>query len=112
MPDRNVSRLPKYRHYKPKNLGVVRIDGKDHCLGHYGSPESQEAYRRLLAEWLAGRGGGLPSQLQQPGTDTGLIVNELILAYVRFSDRYYVKNGRRTVEPTNSRLALRLVRRL
>ena len=26
-------RIPKYRHYKPKNLGVVRIDGRDHYLG-------------------------------------------------------------------------------
>ena len=25
--------LPKYRHYKPKDLAVVRIDGKDHYLG-------------------------------------------------------------------------------
>ena len=53
MPDRSMSRLPKYRHYKPKNLAVVRIDGKDHYLGPYGSPESQDTYRRLLAEWLA-----------------------------------------------------------
>lgn len=41
MPDRNISRLPNYRHHKPKNLAVVRIDGKDHYLGSYGSPESQ-----------------------------------------------------------------------
>ncbi len=53
MPDRNISHLPKYRHYKPKNLAVVRIDGKDHYLGRYGSPESQETYRRLVAQWLA-----------------------------------------------------------
>ena len=25
--------VPKYPHYKPKNLGVVRIDGRDHYLG-------------------------------------------------------------------------------
>jgi len=28
-------RIPKYRHYKPKNLGVVRLDGKDVYLGKY-----------------------------------------------------------------------------
>jgi len=44
---------PKYRHYKPKNLGVVRIDGKDHYLGRYDSPESWEKYHRLVAEWLS-----------------------------------------------------------
>jgi len=112
MPDRSIPRLPKYRHYKPKNLAVVRIDGKDHYLGRYGSPESQETYRRLVAEWLA---KGRPDRAvpdQQSGTDSGLTVNALILAYVRFADAYYVKEGRPTVEPTNIRLVLRLVRRL
>ena len=44
--------LPKYRHYKPKNLAVVRIDGRDVYLGRYDSPESREKYRRVVAEWL------------------------------------------------------------
>ena len=51
--DRIVSHLPKFRHYKPKNLAIVRIGGKDHYLGRHGSPESREVYRRVLAEWLA-----------------------------------------------------------
>ena len=42
--------IPKYRHYKPKDLAVVRIDGRDHYLGKYNSPESREKYHRLLAE--------------------------------------------------------------
>ncbi len=45
---------PKYRHYKPKDLAVVRIDGKDHYLGKHGSPESWERYHRLLAERASG----------------------------------------------------------
>ena len=49
MPSRFAS-LPKYRHYKPKNLAVVRIDGRDLYLGKYGSPTSWERYHRLLAE--------------------------------------------------------------
>ena len=28
-----AKRIPKYRHYKPKNLGVVRINGRDFYLG-------------------------------------------------------------------------------
>ena len=40
---RPPSRIPKYRHYKPKNLGVVRIDGRDIYLGKYNSPESRVA---------------------------------------------------------------------
>ena len=42
MPDPNLARLPKYRHYKPKDLAVVRIDGRDHYLGRFGSEESKE----------------------------------------------------------------------
>ena len=52
---KNRPRTPKYRHYKPKNLAVVRIAGHDHYLGKHGSPESYERYDRLIAEWLVGR---------------------------------------------------------
>lgn len=45
---------PKYRHYKPKDLAVVRINGRDHYLGRYNSSESHERYHRFLAERAAG----------------------------------------------------------
>ncbi len=45
-------RIPKYRHYRPKDLGVVRLDGRDIYLGAFNSPESWEKYHRLIAEWL------------------------------------------------------------
>ncbi len=112
MSERNISRVPKYRHYKPKNLAVVRIDGKDHYLGSYGSPESQETYRRLVAEWLSKGRTDRAEPDQKPGPESRLIVNELILAYVKFVDGYYVKDGRPTVEPTNVRLVMKLLRRL
>jgi hypothetical protein len=48
--DRTPS-LPNYRHYRPKDLAVVRIDGRDHDLGPYGSPESRERYWRLVTDW-------------------------------------------------------------
>ncbi len=41
---------PAYRHYKPKDLAVVRIHGRDCYLGPYGFPESQEKYARLMTE--------------------------------------------------------------
>ena len=40
---------PAYRHYKPKNLAVVRIDGRDFYLGKYDSPESWRKYHQLLS---------------------------------------------------------------
>src|SRR6476469_39312 len=99
MPDRIAPRLPKYRHCRPKDLAVVRIDGKDHYLGRYGSEESREKYRRLLAGWLAGLPRDKAGRREDRGAD--LSVAELILAYVRFADDYYRKGGRPTKEPAN-----------
>ena len=44
---------PSYRLHKPSGQAVVTLSGKDHYLGRFGSPESRDAYDRLLAEWLA-----------------------------------------------------------
>jgi hypothetical protein len=73
--------LPKYRHYKPQNLAVVRIDGHDHYLGRHDSPESWEKYLRLLAEHAV-KGSITPPA--KPGDKTGsddLTISELILEY-------------------------------
>jgi hypothetical protein len=55
-------RIPKYRHYKPKDLGVVRVDGQDFYLGRYDSSPSWEKYHRLVAEWMAGASNGHPAR--------------------------------------------------
>lgn len=49
----NTSRRkpPAYTLHKSSGQARVRIDGKDHCLGPYNSPESQGKYARLIAEW-------------------------------------------------------------
>ncbi len=102
------SRVPKYRLHKSWGLGVVRIDGRDIYLGKYGTPESQAEYRRVIADWLAS--GGLVT----PGTspedaqaDEGFTINELVLGYLRFAKRYYVKNGRPTGEVHNLKDAVK-----
>src|SRR6516225_4438476 len=92
------TRLPKYRHYKPKDLAVVRIDGRDFYLGKFGSQESKEKYRRLLAERLASPAPAPPAQAAPHG-QTGVTVNELIVAYWdRHVVSYYVKSARPTSE--------------
>src|SRR4051794_32527706 len=88
------SNPPKYRHFKPKNLAVVRIDGRDIYLGKHGSPESWERYARVIAEWRAGWpapppvGPGGSSAADQAASE-GLTINELILAYWRHAEDYY-----------------------
>jgi hypothetical protein len=102
-------RTPSYRHHKPSDQGVVTLDGRDFYLGRYNSPPSRAEYDRLIAEWLS-NGRRLPVPTSGAGSD--LTVNELLLAYLRHADGYYVKNGKPTVEPGNIRLAVRPLRQL
>jgi hypothetical protein len=111
VPDQTTPHLPKLRHYKPKDLGVVRIDGRDIYLGRYDTAECQERYRRAVAEWLVGKQPSPPTA-DAKADDPGPSVAELILAYLRHVDAYYVKGGRPTSEATLIKLAMRVLRGL
>lgn len=104
-------RNPKYRHYKPKNLGLVVIDGKAHYLGRYDSPESWEKYHRLLAGCHTG-----PPPKSIPDDPVGSALRSIDELLVNYWDRrvvhYYVNDGRPTSEQDNIRQALRFLRRL
>lgn len=111
-------RTPKYRHYKPKNLAVVRIDNKDHYLGKYDSPESHEKYHRLIAEWLsrtqatASQLGSGPLESTSEQAETGFSIGQLIVAYWGFAQGYYVKDSKPTKEVDSIREALAPLRDL
>jgi hypothetical protein len=105
-------RPPSYRLHRARNLAVVTLDGRDHYLGAYGSPQSHEVYARLIAEWRANRGHLLPTTAAGPAADRTLTIDDLILAYWRHVEGYYVKDGRPTSEQDNIRQALRFLRRL
>ena len=47
-------RIPSYRLHKPSGQARVIIDRRHIYLGKYGSPESWEKYRRIIAERLNG----------------------------------------------------------
>src|SRR5262245_56252333 len=101
-------RPPKYRHHKPSGQAVVTLNGHDHYLGRWQTPESKAEYDRLIAEWLAnGR------QMTRHSTHAGLSVNEVILAYWRHVEAYYRHpDGTHTSEADNIRLALRPLKQL
>lgn len=101
--------VPKYRHYKPKHLGLVVIGGKQYYLGRYGSPESLAEYNRLIQQHLTG--SPAPAVSQTPPTDP--TVNDLILAFSRHAESHYRKpDGSPTGEFDNFRAALRPLRKL
>jgi integrase len=104
---------PSYRLHKPSGQAIVTLpDGlggrHDVYLGKHNSDESWEAYNRVLTEWKA-NGRRVP-QTVAPTPD--LTVNELILAYYRFAQGYYVKNGKPTSEVNTIAQAMRFVKKL
>jgi len=93
-----AKRKPAYTLHKPTGQARVRIDGKDHYLGSYGSSESRERYDELITEWL----------VRQDVSGVTLTVDDLCLLYVKFADGYYRrKDGTPTGTIYNVRYALR-----
>jgi integrase len=100
------SRVPKLSHHKASGQAVVRLSGKDHYVGRFGTPEAEAEYGRLLAAWfLSGR------QLVT-GNDE-ISVNELMLAYWKHCEKYYRRpDGTPTSELRLVKRALRPVKEL
>src|SRR4051812_9427845 len=104
-------KIPSYRLHKPTGQAVVRLDGHDHYLGRYGTPGSQEAYHRKVAEWVA---AGVVAPRGEPrGPALHLSVNELLLAFWRHAEGYSRRgDGTPTAELGNLRLAVRPLKSL
>lgn len=89
-------RLPGYLLHKPSGHARVRIEGKDHYLGPYGSVESRALYGELIAAHLA-RQAAPPTQTR-PGRPSDLTINELCLAFLRHAAVYHGNGGKPTAE--------------
>lgn len=99
---------PKYRLHRARNVAVVTIDGKDHYLGPYGSPESRERYAQLIANWQP-----IPAAAVAPHLVIAPItIGELTLRYAEFARGYYVKGGQQTAQVVRILGALRELNRL
>ena len=103
-------RIPKYRHHKGSGQALVQIDGRRIYLGKFGSPESHDAYDRVIGEWLA----AARNPDKQSGDQVGisLSITELILMYLKWAKAYYVKEGQTTQEFGAMKDALKPVRAL
>jgi hypothetical protein len=55
MAGRPKGSVPSLVHHKPSGRARIRINGRDHWLGKWGSAEASLAYDRLITEFLASR---------------------------------------------------------
>jgi integrase len=104
-------RVPAYRLHKPTGQARVIIRGKHHYLGRYGTPESLEKYHRVVAQHVR---TPTSSRKSDRGGDTrqSPSIDEVIYAYWRFVEGYYVRNGKPSDRCYHIRLALRPLRKL
>lgn len=70
--------IPQYCLHKASGRAVVRINGRDHYLGPWGTQESKRKYQELIAGYLAEGEAGLIRK------DPSLTVVELAAAYLDY----------------------------
>ena len=104
--------VPKFCQHKASGKAVVRLNGQDHYLGVYGTPEAKGAYDRLIAEWLA-NGRRSPTAPDAAPSSPGRVVDEVLLAFYRHAERHYrLPDGTPTSEVREIRHSLRPVHEL
>lgn len=96
-----TAKKPSYLLHAPSGQARVRIAGRDHYLGEYGSAESKQRYDDLVADWLI------------KNNDTAkyaLSINDLCLLFMQHADQYYRRqDGTLTGETDSLRHALRFL---
>jgi integrase len=106
---RRLPRQPSYRLHRARGYAVVTINGKNHYLGPYSSPESQEKHARLIARWRAN--GKELSGLTDSTPNRDLTISGLILNYLDFAAGYYKDFGsKHRGKNCNLRYAVRSLR--
>ncbi len=106
-------RIPSYRLHKPTGQARVIIAGQHHYLGKYGSAISREKYGRLIAEHSAIGSIGLAKVVGLPLLGSPeLTIVELVVAYWKFAELHYRKDGKPTEELNNMRHAVRHLKAL
>lgn len=83
-------KTPSLTLHKPSGRARVCIDGHDRYCGVYGTPEAQQKYERLIAEWVL--------RSKQPAADEATAsaapsptVSQIIAAFWHHAQAYYRK---------------------
>ncbi len=109
MPRKKDPRTPQYCRHRFSGNAYVRFDGQWFKLGKHGTPKSHAEYDRLVSEWLA---NGRTVRVVENEIDSRLTISEVIAAYWKYAQTYYVKDGHPTSEQATLKCALRLLRNM
>jgi hypothetical protein len=109
---RLTRKLPSYRLHKVSGHAVVTLNGRDHYLGPHGSPESYEAYKRLISQWTAVNRLSPPDAGDGTPRRSDLRICKLVDAFCECAKGYYVKNGQPTGEYENLQDAIKPLMKL
>jgi integrase len=95
--------VPSYRAHAASGQARVTIDGRDHYLGKYGTPESHSAYERLIGAYMAG-GRKLPTAVPTGGCTVAQLGDE----FLTWAESYYrLPDGTVSRSVENIRAALK-----
>lgn len=94
--------VSRYRLHRPSGQARVRIGGKDHYLGLYGSPKSKDEYGKLIAGW----------QAKTNESPKNLLIRDLAYRDLEHCGRHLRKYGSPTTELQPIRDALKRLLRL
>ncbi len=92
------TKIPSYRHRKGQTQAIVTLTDsvtrqrRDFRLGEFGTPESREAYHRVIAQWEANARRFPPQEAMRSSIvvqSSGPCVSEIILEYWRWAEGYY-----------------------
>ena len=89
-----------------RNTAIVCIDGQTIRLGPWASPQADEGYRLLIAEWMQ-NGRRLPPPAHDTEEAPEVSVAEICVGYVRYANGRYTPSEAQTI-----RAAVRHVRAL
>jgi len=138
MARRPTGSVPSLVHHTPSGRARVRVNGRDHWLGKWGSAEARLAYDRIIAEYLATRRvrdpaappaeptvvtvdprtHGAPVDVTpdrtvraEPEAPNEPTVAEIVLLYMEYCSTYYrTPTGERTSTYGNALQAARALR--
>lgn len=107
------SSKPAYCLHKSSGRAFVKLDGKYIYLGNHGSPESRDAYDRVVGEWIGRGRQSAPTVADDAPVSESITIQEIISAFWTLAEAYYrAADGSQSPHLVHFQLALKILNRL